>query len=378
MTKSYSVVLALFVLSSGLALAQVPAPIVTPQSGNGFAPVVAGDTRVEIPIKVDHYDTMFFRVTVTVDGASMALVNPSGAVAVAANSPLIQFKPGPQSDDGQPRIFNMFKSGGEFTTENIPTPTNGVWKLRLTFPPAKEKGFTSVIWSAKSAYESGMRANDTSYLIGETGLFDYLVTNKQKPIMGLSPTIMFTSVDARTLKPVGGSVSQAGKEGGDGLYSVEHIFTSAGKHQVTGSVIIPTSSGNISRTATTWVEVIKPSISLVKSSVTPRMDAARNCAIGINAGLTLDVSVAGDYIIRADLKGSNGKVFSVGDSFTLASGTESVSLLFPIGLIKEKIGTSPSYAVTGVHGYKIAPTAATVRAFDVSNLGVYAGSLSCR
>lgn len=375
MKTTISSILALFVLGFGLlgcelASAQtVSAPVAMTQSESGFGPVLVGDTTVDIPFTVSSYDSMIFRVIAPVDGVMLTLINPSGAVAVAANSPLIQFMAGSGLTPPKP--------GGIFTTVSIPTSINGVWKLRFTFPAATQKTYIFATWLGKSIYESGIIPDNNQYLTGETGLFGYLVTNNGQPITGLSPTI--------TITPVGGQTAtiQVGKDDGltidgkanDGLYSVAQTFTVPGKYTVVGNVSITTPSGPVLRKAETTIEVVDPLISVSSSTVTPTIDPAQGCAIGVTVGLTMNVSVAGTYIIRGDLAGSNGKTFSVGDSFTLAAGTQTVYLLFPVNLIKDNIGVASSFSVTGVQGYKIDPAAATVRAFSMSNLGSYTGAL---
>lgn len=331
--------------------------------------VTPGQTSAEISFQVDHWDGLIFKAIIPVTGATLSLVDPTGATVLTSADARVAFVAGATLTPPLP--------GGQFITpDTIPTPGSGSWKLRFAFPSAPEKTAIFVMILHKSQYEANLALAESSFLTGETAVLGLLVTDSGTPITGLSPTITITPQSG------GAGVTLTGKDDGvdgdgkanDGLYSVINTFTAPGLYDVVGTATFSTPAGNVTRQAQTIVEVRDPAVTVTSAVVEPEL-AASGCANALNVRMTLNTASPATYVVRAQLSGDNGKSMSTGDVFNLVAGTQAVTLSFPFDAIREEVGTTNLYTVDWARGFQGGTTLGIARVFDKAPVGSYAGNL---
>ncbi|MCB1776336.1 MAG: hypothetical protein KDI50_02760 [Candidatus Competibacteraceae bacterium] len=331
--------------------------------------VTPGQTSAEISFQVDHWDGLFFKAIVPVTGGTLSLLDPTGATVLTSADAQVIF------DDGANRTPPL--PGGQFiTSDTIPTPSSGLWKLRFAFPSAPEETAIFVTILHKSQYEASIALAESSLLTGETAVLGLLVTDSGTPITGSSSTITITPQSG------GPEITLTGKDDGvdgdgkanDGLYSVINTFATPGLYDVVGTATFSTPVGNITRQAQAIVEVRDPTVTVTSATVEPEL-AASGCANALNVRMALDVASPGTFVIRAQLSGDNGQSMSTGDVFDLTAGAQTVTLSFPFEAIREEVGAANLYTVDWARGFQDSATLGIARVFDQASVGSYAGNL---
>lgn len=364
--------MALLVCATCLAQpATVTAPFSTSNIISTTANITVGATSVELPFEVSNYSGMAFRVVAPVAGVTMELIDPAGAVAVAATDSRIQFTSSTSLGANTP--------GGVFTTTDLMLAINGTWKIRISFPSAVASTFVLASSAARSIYESGIITDRPQYFTGETAIIGIVATNNGQAITGLAPSVTIAKGANGSTTPILATDDGLAADGraNDGLYSAGFKFLTPGSYVVKSTLGISTSTGVVTRKAEQTIDVVDPSVVVSSSTFDVVLDNAKTCAVSLGVRMSLSTSIAGRYVIRSGLSGGNGKSIDVGETFTLVAGTQSIFLPFPADAIKEKLGYTLPMSADWIAGYQITQTAASNRAFEKTGVGTYANSL-CR
>ena len=361
--KSVFLVYASF--SFGGAFAQT-VEVSTANIASAVSQVDIGMTSVEIPMELSQVTTTAITAYAPVAGVQMTVLDPSGTPVIPSGSPLITFTASVAIVAGVP--------GGVFNGVDIPVNIDGIWKLRFSFPPAATKTLILASWVSKSPYKVGTTTDRKNYFVGETGIIGTFATKDANVVLGSSPVVTITKLPSGT--PVTVSVNDAGNlpdgKASDGVFAGTYLYSSAGAYRINVTINIPSSSGNIVRTSEQEVTVNSPTIKL--NSATVETVAAGVCARSIGIRMDVTTATSGKYIFRGGLTGTAGATFTVGETYSLAAGTQSVLLPFPADLIKSKLGYVSPLKVDWLAGYEVL-TDTVDRAFEKFDIGAYAGTV---
>jgi hypothetical protein len=300
----------------------------------------------------------------------MSIISPSGTVFVPSSDSRIHFE---SSSD-----LGAATPGGTFTTDEITPNAQGVWKLHFTFPAATENTVIFALWTVRSPYHIGLIVNQSQYVAGDTGSISVFGTEdtQSQAVLNSNPQVTIQLLPSGTSVTIPVTDDGTGADGvaGDGLFAGNYQFATAGTYLITASVTLPTAGGgSIVRTAERQVTVIDSPITLNSATIAP---TGSGCANSMGIQLNVTAKAAGTYIFRAQLAGPDGTILTLGDSFDLSIGTQSVLLSFSMDTIKDKLGyVSPITvnSITGVYVDSGDPSPVVTK----NNIGSYSNA-ACR
>lgn len=304
------------------------------------APVVVGSTSVELPFTLAAVTRLRLDAIVPVNGATISLVDPNGAVAITAGDARIVFSSG--------HLLSPPRPGGIFALPEVLAPMNGIWRLRVAFPAAVERTAILATVIAASNYQIGVVIDRDVLLVGEDAAMGVAVQNNGVPVPGLSPSISISRVGA-----VGTTATATGRDDGvgpdgranDGVYSVEHTFAAAGEYDIRADVTISTPGGSVVRTAMRRVRAEVPAMAPPVITLSNVLGSG-GCVNGLQVNLNLNTQRAGSYAMLVRLVGRNGESIDFRRALTLSEGSSSTTALFTAREIKLKIPTDGPYAVS--------------------------------
>ena len=321
------------------AIAQVPVALNTPQIVSGA--VTPGMTSLELPFAMSAVDRLSMDVIVPLDGASISLVDPAGTVVLLPGDPRVIYNPG--------RLLSKPLPGGVFVLPELPSPTNGIWRIRLTFPPASTRTAAMATILAVSRYQVGIVTDRNLLLVGEDISVGMIVLDNGVPMLGLEPTLSARPVGGTVSAPVLGLDNGIGPDGlaNDGIYSIDQILTVAGSYDLLGTVLIPTQGGPVQRSATLRVRADSPSLNNPSIDLANVLSAS-GCVSAFQVNVGLNVLKPSSYSIFVKLSGSNSRSIDFRKALTLASGQSTTQAVFTAKAIKESIGIDGPYVVKAI------------------------------
>lgn len=302
------------------------------------AQINPGMSRLTLPFDLSGASRLSLDIIVPVDGASLTLLAPDGAVAAASGQAGVNFHPGASLPRPAP--------GGVFEVAAISAPPNGRWTLVLEFPAA---GYSTVVIAtlrAISPIQAGIAVERSTVLVGEDVSIGMLLTNNGQPILGQAPQISVSPVNAPESSAQTAIDTGTGPDGlaNDGLYSIDHLFTQAGSYQIRGRASIATPTGPVVRQATHRITVLQPTLTQAIVQLN-NLAGAGGCVSGLQVSLRFDASGDGSYAAQIQLAGSNGRVIESRAAFEAVGGRASSSATFSAKDIKDRIGIDGPYTV---------------------------------
>ncbi|MBJ7313776.1 choice-of-anchor X domain-containing protein [Rugamonas sp. CCM 8940] len=321
-------------LPGGAGAQTVPVALNLPTSVS--ADVLPGATTLDLPFAVSGADSLQFDLIVPVDGASLALLDPSGAEVLASGDPRLAFHPGSAQTPPLP--------GGVFVAATLAAPADGTWTLRLRFPAAS--GPTAVLGTimARSRYQAGIAIERTTLLVGEDVSIGMVVLDNGRPITGLAPTI---SVGAAAAVPASDDGHAPDGLADDGVYSIDHTFTAPGLVDIKASVSIPTANGPVLRLASAQVRAVAPLLSA--SAV--RLDTLRgvdDCVSALRVGVDFSVLAPATYATLVRLSAPNGRSIDVRKSMAMGAAGATVEASFSAADIRSRLASDGPYTVSRI------------------------------
>jgi hypothetical protein len=336
-------------LESKADVTPVPIPVNVPVTIT--TNVEIGMTQVEIPFDVAGADGFRFDAVVPVNGAQLGLFDPSGVKIAGTGDANVTYTSGETLNPGSGL------PGGVYSIEEILSPTNGTWKVVLSFPAATNKTVIVATLFLRSAYQVGIVIDRTRLILGEDSSVGIIVLSNGIPILGLHPTIRADLSGASTTStPVSALDDGLGADGlaSDGIYSVNHIFDQAGTNLITGEVAIPTANGIVLREASTVVVVTPPSLQ-VQSINQQNLLGSAGCVSGVNIILKLNVLTIGNYSIVSTLRSTNGNTLTSRVFYqSLSLGIHNTTNTFLVNDIKSHLSVNGPYNVTNITIFQVA------------------------
>lgn len=337
-----------FLLALACATAALTAPLAGAQTvqvamntpPTVTADVVPGATSVQLLIPVNAVTRLRLDAIVPVNGASVALIDPSGLTVFAPGDSRVAYQPGFVRTPPLP--------GGIFELPDINSPANGTWRLVVSFPPAIERTVVLVTVIAASRYTVGVVIDRDVLLVGEDAAMGVAVQDNGVPVQGLAPVLAISRVGSSS-----GSNSATGRDDGagpdgranDGIYSIERTFTQAGEYDIRADVNIATPGGLVQRTALRRVRVDLPALDPPAVTLANVLGTG-GCVSGLQVNLGLNALRAGSFSLLVRLLGSNGRSIDVRRALNLNLGAASTSALFAAQDIKQTIAVDGPYVVS--------------------------------
>lgn len=360
---------ALFFLAACAAIAPAQAqtaPVALNLPTTISANVVPGATTLDLPFIVAGADSIKFDLIVPVNGATLTLLDPAGAVVYGPGDARVVFHSGSTRTPPLP--------GGVFVGPEVAAPADGIWILRLNFPAASTPTVAMGTVFAKSRYQVGIAIERNTLLVGEDVSVGMVVLDNGKPITGLSPTISIGSGVPGT--PVAAVDHGHAPDGlaNDGVYSVDYTFGAAGVYNIAGSVEIPTAKGPIRRSATAQVSAVAPQLSATGTSLTV-LRGANNCISALQVQAGFNVLKAARYSTLIRLSAPNGKYIDVRKAANHALGAATVLASFSAADIKTKLASDGPYTVSRIESLEVGAEQLLL-AYRKLDAGVFQGNLS--
>jgi hypothetical protein len=349
--------------------AQTTVPVSTTDMHSDTINITPGMTSADIPFTVQTDESYIFNAMALVNGVAMSVVASSGTVFVPSSDGRIHF-----TDSA---TLGATARGGIFATDEITPNTIGVWKLHFTFPAATEKTVILASWVVNSAYHIGLLTDQSQYVTGNTATIWVFGTEGAQgqtvPNSNPKVTLRLLPSGKIVIIPVKGDDSGPRKQAKAGLFTGSYQFKSPGAYLITGAVTLPTINGPMVRTAEQQVTVRDAPIMLNRTSI---QSTGTDCSQLLDIKLDLSVNQAGTYVFRGQLAGADGTTLTQGQSFDLATGTQSIILSFLMDTIHEKFGYASPLAVNWVMGFYV-DSDSFAPVVTQYNVGTYAG-VPCR
>ena len=265
-------------------------------------PIAVGATQLDIAVPVSAMSALRLQVIVPVTGASVSLIDPSGAVVIAPTDTRTGFLDGALLEPALP--------GGVFITPEVTRPSDGNWILRARFPAAPVPTVALLSLFAQSDYQVGLVLTGSSFGVGQPVPLGLLVLKQGQPIQGLAPSLSIrkNGVPVAQLQAFdNGRAPDFDGLANDGLYSQGYTFSEPGRYEIEGSVALSAADGSaVTRLATGHVEIIAASFSL--NSVTGSgIIGAAACTQRLDVRTSANASLAGLYSTAATLVATNGR-----------------------------------------------------------------------
>lgn len=350
----------LLTVGMSLSFAQtVPATLNMPISLSGD--VVPGMTHLDLPFVVQGADGLALDVIVPVNGATLSLIDPGGAAVLAPNDPRLSYHPGSQLTPPLP--------GGVYILSELPSPSNGTWIIRLTFPSANTKTVALATVRARSRYQVGIAIERTTLLAGEDVAIGMIVLDNGTPIRGLLSSIRVGQGTPGQAIAAHDNGQPPDGRADDGVYTIDYTFASAGTYDILGSVDIPTPDGPIQRTVTSQVRVINPLLSPGNSAFN-LVRSAGNCVSGLQVLQSFNVLEAATYATLIRLRAPNGKTMDIRKSRPLPLGAASVTALFDAKTIRQTLASDGPYAVALIESLRVNTSELTL-SFRKRDAGIF-------
>lgn len=331
------------------AQSEVAIPVNVPATLS--ADVVPGMTSVDIPFTVDAFDSIRVEAIVPVENATFTLLDSLGMVAVASGDASLQFLPG--SD------VNPAKSppGGVFATDEILSPEDGDWTVRIEFPAAPEFTVVFVTVFSNTRFHTGIAIAGDTFLTDQDVSLGLLILENSLPVLGLSPNIVITHEGGTVVNAIGlDDGVEADGLAGDGLYSVTFTFPQAGTYTIEGSATIPTSDGDVLRTARHIVEVTDPAVFLLSAAPNLILEPGGTCIERVDFDLLIDVQRAGVFIASVDLTDPLGQTVQDREEQTVALGPNLFTLSFSSQVIRAGLAENGPYTVSVIRVLELTDT----------------------
>lgn len=285
------------------AQAQATGTVSTGATSTLVGQIEIGNTRADITIPVSAMTSLRVQAVVPVPGVTVSLIDPSGNIVVAPNDPALSFL------DGQALLPPL--PGGVFITPEIANPANGNWVLRAQFPAAPTRTIALLTVFATSPYQVGIVLSGQTFKVGQPVPLGMLVTNGGAPVKGLAPTLKISKGGATVATLSAVDSGQPGDFDGladDGIYSRGITFNELGRYLIDGTVTIPTTGGNVTRTAAGFVDIVPRNYAL--NNVTGGFTSGTGgCVSQLNVTANATVQQAGTYSTAATLKSPDGTTF---------------------------------------------------------------------
>jgi len=287
------------------------------------ANVTPGMTQADIQVPINGTESLQFQVIAPVNGVTLTVINPANQTVFAPNDPNVDFLPGSEL---QPTPA----PGGQFTTPVVPSPANGTWIIRLQFPAAPEKTVILATVFIESRYQVGFVLDGQQHNKGEQIAIGLLAVDNGTPISNLTPTITVVAPNGQTQSLSGldnGDLANLDGLANDGIYSSGYVLDQVGQYQLNGAVTIPTSNGSALRTATAFIDVTEPPVSLETVEFIKNTGAG-GCLEGVDVVLNLSVLQDRYFVGVAKLNASNGSTVEESRGAQLAIGNQSITIPF--------------------------------------------------
>ena len=315
------------------------------------ADVVPGMTSVDIPFTIDAFDSIRVEAIVPVENATFTLLDSFGLVVVASGDASLQFFPG---SDVNPATS---PPGGVFVTDEILGPEDGDWTVRIEFPAAPELTVVFVTVFSDTRFHAGIAIAGDAFLTDQDVSLGLLVLDDGLPVLGLSPDIVITHEGGSVVNAIGlDDGVEADGLAGDGLYSVTFAFPQAGTYTIEGAATIPTSNGDVERTATHSVQVTDPAVSLLSIAPNLILRPGGTCIERVDFDLLIDVQRAGVFIANLDLTDPLGQTVQDREEQTVALGPNLFTLSFPSQVIRAGLAEDGPYTVSAIRVLELADT----------------------
>lgn len=300
------------------------------------ADIRAGATTAELTFTVGGADHLRFDLIAPLDGATVTLLDPTGAVVMPAGDPRVSFHPGSAQTPPLP--------GGVFTTEQLTLPANGAWRLRLEFPAAPGNTVVLATIIAHSRWQAGIATDRSTVLVGEDAAIGMAVLDEGKPVTGLTPQIAVNTAVGSTARDNG-----QGPDGlaGDGIYSIDHVFGAPGLYTVTGTATIPTPDGPITRSATMQIKAVPPSLQLGTVSLQTEQGPG-GCTTALQVQPQFNVLAAGRYATLVRLSAPNGRYLDWRQAGNQAAGTVTLQAAFTAENIRRTLASDGPYTISRI------------------------------
>ncbi len=346
----------------GTARAQAM-PVAVNQPATVSGPVVPGATALELPFAVSGADGVRIELIVPVDGATLALVDPAGNVAVAPGDRRVTFRPGARNTPPLP--------GGVFEVAELPDPADGTWTIRLAFPAAAQKTVALGTIFARSRYAVGVTVERDTLLAGEDVSLGLLVLDNGQPVKGLAPII---AIDAGAPRPAADDGRGADGKADDGVYSIDHTFTAPGDYTVTGAVRFATPKGTVRRTAAVRVKAVAPLLDNARIALATRQGAG-GCLTALQVDFDFNVRKAARYATLIRLTAPNGKSIDIRKSADFGVGTGKATAAYNAADIRRRLGVDGPYSVALVDALELGENAFML-AYRRRDAGTFDASLA--
>lgn len=287
------------------------------------ANVTPGMTQADIQVPINGTESLQFQVIAPVNGVTLTVINPANQTVFAPNDPNVDFLPGTEL---QPTPA----PGGQFTTPIVPSPANGIWILRLQFPAAPEKTVILATIFIESRYQVGFVLDGQQHNKGEQIAIGLLAVDNGTPISNLTPTIKVVAPNGQIQSLSGldnGDLANLDGLANDGIYSSGYVLDQVGQYQLNGAVTIPTSNGSALRTATAFIDVTEPPVSLETVEFIKNTGSG-GCLEGVDVVLNLSVLQDRYFVGVAKLNASNGSTVEESRGAQLAIGNRSITIPF--------------------------------------------------
>ena len=299
-----------------------------------------GQTSLDVTIPVAALESLRLQVIVPVEGSSISLRDPTGRIVVSATDPATSVLLGSTLPTPIP--------GATFITPTVTNPASGNWTLRAEFPAAPTQTVALVTMLGRSPLQTAVVLADNSVTVGQPVPLAMMVLDNGQPVTALQPTLSIqrngTSVATLNAKDSGATEDFDGAAD-DGIYSQDFTFTTAGTYQITGTVALSAAGGPLTRTATAFLEVLAPNLTL--GSVTGTVTAGpAGCAQRLNVVVNGSAVRPGTYAFAATLRGSNGRTLPKRNSALFGgAGTLNSTLSFTSSEIRREIGAGGALVV---------------------------------